>query len=748
MNCYLPWNLKDMTNISAEKLQKNIGQQISYIELYRSELIKESLRFNIASLLLHVALNRSSLDVDDFAKTATDCLTVFLHSASFLKKSYFAPTDAENPAVGKCARNLHRLMMENVKATMKYIDYSILLRAAEGEIGPDDIYPERQRIHNEVFPTAQSPSVETIGAIGDELSALIRMETSEAKVFSDFDVQKTSALPADICQKLSAVPRRDDDLPTSEFGIIGACRQYLDTPFIRYGNTYYSFVVPFCVSTIAEAALGFVPPVSEPKPEFSEEPVTESEPEPEEPVIEEEPVVEAEPEQEEEPVVETEPETEPEQEPEVEEEQTIEAEPEPEVEEEPETEVIEEQPEEESVVESEPEPEPEAVEEPVVQPEQEEEETEKPDPSNDPFDEDDEIETPEEEEGSLPNDNQAYTETDEFEFPDEFEEDKSDSDLEEEDTDKGVYGDPDDDSQDHQSMKEPEPVYDEEPYTALVSPDAYGYLEEAAKTEFQSDPMLDEQESFDEELEEYDQQDEQPVEEEEEEEDPYAGESLFSILDEDPDEQATETHEVHVHDDGPRDQEPSFPADEEESFEPEDEIPFSEPEPEPEPVHEPEPEPEPVPEPVPEPEPPKADKLPLLEQILSYSPSRNNPITQYLNGCTPEQQKEIVRFIELARKNWLIDGKDKMFSIPDTNISVALFSQTQDPMVGLQRHQNIGAVMYASQKDSWNSLELSYDTSGQLAKAEFVRISKSTFNDWEWKIVEKLGARIIERRSK
>ena len=398
----------------------------------------------------------------------------------------------------------------------------------------------------------------------------------------------------------------------------------------------------------------------------------------------------------------------------------------------------------------------------MVQPEQEEEETEKPDPSNDPFDEDDEIETPEEDEGSLPNDNQAYTETDEFEFPDEFEEDKSDSDLEEEDTDKGVYGDPDDDSQDHQSMKEPEPVYDEEPYTALVSPDAYGYLEEAAKTEFQSDPMLDEQESFDEELEEYDQQDEQPVEEEEE--DPYAGESLFSILDEDPDEQATETHEVHVHDDGPRDQEPSFPADEEESFEPEDEIPFSEPEPEPEPTPvpepvpepepepvpepAPEPEPEPVPEPVPEPEPPKADKLPLLEQILSYSPSRNNPITQYLNGCTPEQQKEIVRFIELARKNWLIDGKDKMFSIPDTNISVALFSQTQDPMVGLQRHQNIGAVMYASQKDSWNSLELSYDTSGQLAKAEFVRISKSTFNDWEWKIVEKLGARIIERRSK
>lgn len=101
MNCYLPWNLKDMTSISAEKLQKNIGQQTSYIEMYRSELLKESLRFNIASLLLHVALNRSQFGTDDFSKLATDCLLVFLHASVFRKVAYFAPTDVENPAVGK-----------------------------------------------------------------------------------------------------------------------------------------------------------------------------------------------------------------------------------------------------------------------------------------------------------------------------------------------------------------------------------------------------------------------------------------------------------------------------------------------------------------------------------------------------------------------------------------------------------------------------------------------------------------------
>ena len=56
--------------------------------------------------------------------------------------------------------------------------------------------------------------------------------------------------------------------------------------------------------------------------------------------------------------------------------------------------------------------------------------------------------------------------------------------------------------------------------------------------------------------------------------------------------------------------------------------------------------------------------------------------------------------------------------------------------------------MYASQKDYWNSLEISYDGSGQMVKADYNRISRNTFSDWEWKVVEKLGTRLLERRGK
>ena len=421
MNCFLPWNLKDMTNISAEKLQRNIGQQTSYIELYRSELLKESLRFNIASLLRHVVLNKASFNSDDLSRRATDCLIVFLHSATFLKKAYFAPTDAENPAVGKCARNLHRLMLENVKTTMKYMDYNLLLDIARGRIAEADMYSSREAIHRQIFPDADIPIPFKDDALGSEFLKLADIESSSGKEFSDFDVQKHSALTNEICQVLSAVPRKDDRLPESRFGIIGSCRSYLNTPFIKYGNTYYSFVVPYSLRRIAEKLEEEeLPQISIiPEAEETQDPEQMIEPEPEpEPVAEivlnyDEPKSEPEAEQSEEQEPESEPveepeteETEPEEQP-VEEDLIIEAAEEPAPEEDAELEEAElqieeeeqsepEEPSEEEPAETaaeaeiEDEPAPEIVlnyDEPTDEPEQEEEPEPQPEPEPEPVEE-------------------------------------------------------------------------------------------------------------------------------------------------------------------------------------------------------------------------------------------------------------------------------------------------------------------------------------------------------------------------
>ena len=747
MNCYLPWNLKDMTNISAEKLQKNISQQASYIQLYRSELTKEAYKFNIGSLLRHICTERASFGNEPIQKRATDCLIIFLHAAAFQKVTYFAPTDAENPAVAKCARNLHRLMLENVKSTMRFIDYEVLQKHARGEIDTAELFPERQRIHNSVFPDEELITLSHNESLNDGFLKLIDMETQKARTFVDFDVQRNSDIPTDLCQKLAKVPRSEASLPESRYGLIGSCRSSLETPFIRYGNSYYSFVTAYSLNAIAPIVDKFaheMPVVTIQEPE----PISEPEAEPE-----------TQPEQEEEPEQETAPAEEP-IEPEAEEEPVGE----PEVEAEPE--VVEEP---EEAAESEDIEEPVETEETV---EEEEEESEQEEPADSP--EIAETEEPEEsaepaedEDDEIPFDEptETYFEPEVSEASEEEEEDdESDSsELEEFRNDAPVIEESPSEEDQEEENPEDDPFEDdlveEEDYTALVSPDTYDYLNQTKSSEFAEDPMLEEQDQetcYDDE----DEEEDQETSEEDDEPDPYRGESLFSIMDdsdeeepvqEEPEEEKQEEQEAPI-------QPQSYPEDEEEPVEEkplEQEAP-QEPEPEAEPQEESEvreePEPEAQPEEEHEEEPQSApvedQTLPLLDQILRCAPSKNNPIVQYLANCPFEQKKEIIRFIELARKAWLIDGKDKMFTIPDTSISVAVFSETQDPMLNIQRRENIGAVMYASQKDSWNSLEISYDSSGQFVKADYVRISRNSFTDWEWKIVEKLGTRLMERRAK
>ena len=745
MNCYLPWNLKDMTNISAEKLQKNISQQASYIQLYRSELTKEAYKFNIGSLLRHICTERASFGNEPIQKRATDCLIIFLHAAAFQKVTYFAPTDAENPAVAKCARNLHRLMLENVKSTMRFIDYEVLQKHARGEIDTAELFPERQRIHNSVFPDEELITLCHNESLNDGFLKLIDMETQKARVFVDFDVQRNSDIPTDLCQKLAKVPRSEASLPESRYGLIGSCRSSLETPFIRYGNSYYSFVTAYSLNAIGPIVDKFahempVATIQEP------EPISEPEAEPE-----------TQPEQEEEPEQETTPAEEP-----IETEEAEEPVGEPEVE--AESEVVEEP---EEAAESEDIEEPVETEETVEEEESEQEEpadspeiaeTEEPEESAKPAeDEDDEI--------PFDEPTETYFEPEVSEASEEEEEDdESDSsELEEFRNDAPVIEESPSEEDQEEENPEDDPFEDdlveEEDYTALVSPDTYDYLNQTKSSEFAEDPMLEEQDQetcYDDE----DEEEDQETSEEDDEPDPYRGESLFSIMDdsdeeepvqEEPEEEKQEEQEAPI-------QPQSYPEDEEEPVEEkplEQEAP-QEPEPEAEPQEESEvrEEPEPKAQPEeeheeePQPAPVEDQTLPLLDQILRCAPSKNNPIVQYLANCPFEQKKEIIRFIELARKAWLIDGKDKMFTIPDTSISVAVFSETQDPMLNIQRRENIGAVMYASQKDSWNSLEISYDSSGQFVKADYVRISRNSFTDWEWKIVEKLGTRLMERRAK
>ncbi len=252
MNCYLSWNLNEMTNISAEKLQRNLSQQSSFLELYKKELVKEALNVNIACALKYVNQHNLSFGSDNFSKKATDCLVVFLHAMSFQKDACFLPSDEINSNLAKTCRNLHRLMLENLKATMRYVDYYVLLEKSTEKISLDGMFSLREELYSKIFPSENSVHVCNDENVNNSFFSLIDAENSPTCGFTGYDVQNTSSLDESICESLSLESSSIDGLEESPYGIIGSSVKYLETPFIKYMGRYYSFVTRFSLVNIRE----------------------------------------------------------------------------------------------------------------------------------------------------------------------------------------------------------------------------------------------------------------------------------------------------------------------------------------------------------------------------------------------------------------------------------------------------------------------------------------------------------------
>ena len=622
MNCYLSWNLRDMTNISAEKLQRNLAQQVAYLDLYRNELIKEAYRFNIASILKYASVHKDSFGNDALSKKATDCLIVFLHAIALRRQAFFTPSDSENSVHSKGCKNLHRLMLENVKATMRYIDYSVLLKRALGQTDINAMFTLRDELYSKVFPDEVIIDVCSKESINDSFFSIVDRENSNYSSFSGYDVQNICQLDDSVCELLSARCCTLDDFEESEYGILGSIMGSLKTPFIKHSGRYYSFVTRFSLNEIHEKLAPLYPQEEEPE-DFEEA---------EEPIVDETPV-EAE------------------------------------------------------VVESE------VFEEPEVAPEVEDDETEE---------EPNELEAEEELEEESSDDDVPWDE-DFDEFPPQEEESEteseSDSELDSESEDEELYEDEEDELEDFEFCdEEDKPI--EEP------------------------------------------QEEEP--DEDEEEDPYNG-SLFDDIEDEPEAEEPVAQCVVPAPEPEIEPEPMV----EEEPEPAVEEPANEdvPEPEPEPAvedpvaEEEEPEPEPTPEPV-------SNEPLLLLEAITKSFNKENSLTTYASQHTYEQRKELSDIIDSALQACVKDGRDKMFTIPDTKISVVVYKDSKDPMLQMQRRQNVGAMMYLNQTDSWDALELPVNENGALLTPSYTTITKHSFTDWQWRIVENIGQKILERRKK
>ncbi len=654
MNCYLPWKLNDMTSISAEKLQRNINQQVSYLELYKGELVKEAFRFNVASILKYTCIHRDSFGNDPLSRKATDCLIVFLHAMAVQRNAFFTPSDSETSIQAKGCRNLHRLMLENLKATMRYIDYTVLLDRASGKTDVSEMFKARDEIYSKVFPDEILLDVCGDESINDGFFSIIDVENSCGGNFIDYDVKNICNLDDSLCEMLSLPSSSQDGFgEDSQYGVIGDMGQYLDTPFIKHSGRFYSFVTRFSLERIHARIADLYPAKAVAEEDSSDECIDEN--------TEEEDV--------------------------------------------------------EDVAED--------------------------DDSKDIVSEEEVLDTYEDE-------SEEYDEPLEEFFP-----------LVDKDPEPSCEDEEGEDSSKEESGAETQ----QGEYTALVGDDAYSYLDDVPPEEFESDPLLDEQDSL---YEEDDDGDESVAEDEalQDQSDPYSEKSLFDVCDDDDPETSEEQNDVPeeepcVENEATSEEEAVV----EDECSPAEEVVIEEdssedaPRPAEETIASEQEEPEPV---EPEEEEPKAEPTPvheyiqesashssdsILDQVLK-SFAKSNPVVQYVEQCTEGQRDELAGVMEKALAACREDGKDKMFAIPDTAISVCIFRTTRDPMLEIQRRENVGALMFAGGHDTWNSLELYVNELGSLVKCEYRKVTRFSFSDWEWKIVEKLGQRILDRRGR
>lgn len=264
---------------------------------------------------------------------------------------------------------------------------------------------------------------------------------------------------------------------------------------------------------------------------------------------------------------------------------------------------------------------------------------------------------------------------------------------------------------------------DFEEYKALIHPDAYDYLEELTDDALQNDPMLSEQEeSEDSKLfgDDYDEDEEtEMVDEEKDESSQYDGD-LFSIqdnLDAEYDEDDHETIEESCPEDEEQDKGEELMFEDDEN----DDLLVAG-------------------------EEKKADKLPseLLNEIMEKI-SKYSPVKVFFNECSEDQLYEIEEQINLTKQAWMVDGKDKMFSIPEACLTFAVIKDTEDPMTEIQRAEAIAVTMVANMQETWSAVYLYFDENGFLKDARDRQVNKSLFTERQWKTIDLIAKKYADQ---
>ncbi|MCQ2398666.1 MAG: hypothetical protein MJ052_05135 [Sphaerochaetaceae bacterium] len=235
-------------------------------------------------------------------------------------------------------------------------------------------------------------------------------------------------------------------------------------------------------------------------------------------------------------------------------------------------------------------------------------------------------------------------------------------------------------------------------YNALVSPDAYIYLDETDAGEFLRDDLLEEQERYEDSLFLEDDDEIEPETPQEEDDSDAYPLSLF-------DDEAEEESEENCREEDRDVDKLLFSDDEDDNITVAEESAFED-----------------------------LTVDPILRKIAELLPLYC-PVRPYLLSLDEHSQEELVTALEHARRLSAAEKRDKMFTVPGHDFTFAVLSADSDPMKDMQRLENIGAVMVANSGTVWHAVMLKYSSDGMLHSAEYTGITRRNFTDWEWRTV-------------
>ena len=126
----------------------------------------------------------------------------------------------------------------------------------------------------------------------------------------------------------------------------------------------------------------------------------------------------------------------------------------------------------------------------------------------------------------------------------------------------------------------------------------------------------------------------------------------------------------------------------------------------------------------------------LLKQIADYLPQSS--CTSYFRECDIHQQERVEKALERACLAWKSDGKDKMFVVPGTCITVAVVGAGKGYSAELKRLQSIASVMLEHNETVWTALFAELDSNGEMCGAEVRKVQESLFTPAQWQAVRNL----------